>query len=75
MKVGDGIVQARRGQIGEQALEMAECFGGLISLCGRFNDVVRAGMLDEAVGAPVVAEGSVCQARESREGMRVRVRR
>ena len=56
VKVGDGIVQARRGQIGEQALEMAECFGGLISLCGRFNDVVRAGMLDEAVGAPVVAE-------------------
>ena len=56
VEVGDGVVEAGRGEVSELMLEEAEGFGGLIGLGGGFDDVEGVSVLDEGVGAPVVAE-------------------
>ena len=52
VKIGDGVVQARRGQVGKQLLEAPEGLRRLERLLGRLDGVVGARVLDEAIGAP-----------------------
>ena len=57
VKIGNGIVQTRRGQIGEHLLELAEGLGSLKRLIRRTDRVVAAGALDEFIGAPIIPFG------------------
>ena len=48
-------MQARGGQVGQQALEPPEGLGRLVGLLRRFHGVVGAGVLDEDVRPPAFA--------------------
>ena len=52
VKIGDGIVQARRGQVGKLLLEAAERAGRLERLPGRRGCLIGVRMINEAKSAP-----------------------
>ena len=55
MKIGDGVVQSRRGQFSQHLLEPPEGLGGLKSLFRRLNRIVRARPLNKVISAPMVS--------------------
>ena len=55
VKVGDGVVQSRRGQAGQQLLEPPKGPGGLKRLLRGFDGIVGARLLNKAISAPIVA--------------------
>ncbi len=57
VKIGDGFVQARRGQAGKLLLEAAEGASRLERLLGRGGGIIGARIFDEAIGAPGFAAG------------------
>ncbi len=50
-------MEARRGQVSKQLLELPERTGGLERLSGGFHGVVGPSFLDENIGAPEIPSG------------------
>src|SRR5271170_4587101 len=55
MKIGNGVVQARCGQVGEQMLKLPKGACGLEGLLRRLDGIVGAGVFDKLPGSPKVA--------------------
>ena len=57
VEIGNRVVQSRRRQVGQQALEPPERLGRLVGLLRRFHGVIGPGALDEDVSPPAFALG------------------